>query len=88
MDGNISIKGDGHAGGQLILVERGHVLMKKISTKRNFTLIGMTVLTGEPVICSLIIEGKRPNVSVEAGVDIQVFLTGSFSDNDFVLKNW
>ena len=86
--GNISMKGDGHAGGQLMLVERGQVPMKKISTNnKKFTLIGLTALTGEPVMCVLIIEGKRPNPSIEAGIDIRVSPTGSFSDNDFLLKN-
>ncbi len=86
--GNLSMKEDGHAGGQLMLVERGQVPMKKISTSnKKFMLIGPTALTGEPVMCILIIEGKRPNRSIVAGVDIRVTPTGSFSDNDFVLKN-
>ena len=86
--GSISMKGDGHAGGQLMLVEKVQVPMKKISSNsKKFTLIGLTALTGEPVMCFLIIEGKRPNPSIEAGIDIRVTPTGSFSDSDFILKN-
>ncbi len=85
---NISMKGDGHAGGQLMLVERGQVLMKKISTNnKKFTLLGPTALTGEPLMCILIIEGKGSNGSIKAGVKIRQIPTGSFSDNVFVLKN-
>ena len=69
--GLISMKGDGHVGGELMLVEKGQVPMKKISSNsKKFTLIGLTALTGEPVICILIIEGKRPNPSIEARIDI------------------
>ena len=62
--------------------------MKKISTNnKKFNLIGLTALTGEPVMCAVVIEGKIPDRSVEAGIDIRVSPTGSFPDNDFVLKN-
>ena len=81
------MKGNGHVGVQLILVERGQVPMKNISTHNKiFTLIGLTALTGEPVMCALVIEGKISNRFMEAGIDIQVSSTGLFSDNDFVLK--
>ena len=60
---------------------------EKISTNnKKFTLIGLTAFTGEPVMCILIIEGKKPNASIEAGIDIRVTPTGSFSDRDFILK--
>ena len=82
------MKGDRRAGGQLMLVERGQVSMKKISTNnKKLTLIGLVALTRETVMCALIIKGKRPNASIEAEVEIRVSPTGSFSDNDFVLKN-
>ena len=71
-----------------MLVEKGQVPMKKISSNsKKFTLIGLTVLTCEPIMCILIIEGKRPNPSIEAGIDIRVTPTGSFSDSDFIWKN-
>ena len=58
--GNISMKGDGHVGGELLLGERGTVPQKKSSTRsKKFTMIGLTVFTGEPVMCILIIEGKN-----------------------------
>jgi len=86
--GSISMKGDGHVGGQLMLVGKGQVPMKKISTNdKKFTLIGLTAFTGEPVMCVLILEGKRPNPSVEAGIDIRITPNSSCSDADFIMKN-
>ena len=82
------MKGDGHVGGQFMLVGKGHVPMKKISTNdRRFTLIGLTAFTGEPVMCGLILEGKRPNPSIEAGIDIRISPNGSDSDPDFIMNN-
>ena len=86
--GSISMKGDGHVGGQLYVCGRKEYPKKKIPTKsKKFTMIGLTALTGEPVMCILIIEGKLPNGSIEAGIDFTVTPTGSSSDSDFIIKN-
>ena len=86
--GNISMKGDGHVGGELYLTEKGRVPQKKTSTRnRKFTMIGLTALTGVPVMCIIILEGKRPNGSIEAGIDITIQPKGAPSDHDFILKN-
>ena len=86
--GLISMKGDGHVGGQLMLVGKGQVPMKTISTNdKRFTLIGLIAFNGEPVMCILILEGKGPNPSIEAGIDIRISPNGSDSDPDFILKN-
>ena len=70
--GNLSMKGDGNEGGKLLLGERGYVVQEKASThSRKFTMIGFTALTGDPVMCVLIFEGKRPNGSIEAGINHQ-----------------
>ena len=50
-------------------------------------MIGLTALTGVPVMCIIIIEGKRPNGSIEAGIDITIKPEGGPSDHDFILKN-
>ena len=61
---------------------------KEISTKsKKFTMIGLTALTGDPVMCILIIEGKTPNGAVEAGNYFTVMPTGKPSDDDYIIKN-
>jgi len=55
---NISQKGDGHVGGQMFIVERGVTPKKRCSVKdHHFTVMGLTSLTGEPVMCVVIIAG-------------------------------
>ena len=83
---NISIKGDGHHGGELLLVEKGTIAQRKVSTRnRKFTLIGLTSFTGDPVMCVIIIEGKLPNGAIEVGVDIWVQQNGKSTDKDFIM---
>ena len=86
--GNLSMKGDGNEGGKLLLGERGCVAQEKASTRsRKFTMIGFTALTGDPVMCVLIFEGKKPNGAIEAGIDITVTPDGTASDPNFVEIN-
>ena len=86
--GNLCMKGDGHAGGQLFLTAPGRVPQQKASSKnRRFTLIGLTALSGEPVMCVIILEGKNPKASIEAGIDINVQPVGDVNDEDFVQNN-
>ena len=75
-------------GGHLYVCGKKEYPKKKIPTKsKKFTMIGLTALTGEPVMYILIIEGKLPNGSIEAGIDFTVTPTGSSSDSDFIIKN-
>ena len=86
--GNISMKGDGHHGGELLLAEKGTIAQRKSSTRnRKFTLIGLTSFTGDPVMCVIIIEGKLPNGAIEAGVDIRIEPNGKSTDKDFLINN-
>ena len=50
-------------------------------------MIGLTALTGDPLICILILEGKTPNGSVEAGIDFTVTPVGEPSDDDYIIRN-
>ena len=85
---NISMKGDGHAGGELLLTAKKSVGQRKCSTRnRKFTLIGLTAFSGEPVMCVIIVEGKLPNGAIEAGIDITVTPKGSIDDPDFIFNN-
>ena len=86
--GSISMNGDGHRGGTLYLCGKKHVPKKKISTKsKKFTMIRLTALAGDPMMCVLIIEGKTPNGSVESGIDFIVMPSGEPSDEDYIIRN-
>ena len=86
--GNISMKGDGHAGGQLFITERGSVPYRKVSSSdKRFTLIGLTALNGQPVMCVIIIQGKIPKLDVEKGVDITVQPEGDSNEVGFFFNN-
>lgn len=86
--GNTSQKGDGHIGGKKVVGERGCVSQVKASKKeKKFTVIGLTALNGEPVMCIIIIEGKERKIEVEMGLDYSVPWDGSPDDADFILKN-
>ena len=86
--GNISMKGDGHAGGRLYLAAKGRVAYRKYcKADRKFTLIGLTSLTGQPVMCIVIIQGTMHNRAAEVGIDVTVQPNGNPTDADFFIKN-
>ena len=56
--GNISQKGDGHEAGKLLVCEKGMEPQKTINTKdAHWTLLGLTSLNGDPVMCIIIFSG-------------------------------
>ena len=65
--GNILMKGDGHVGGRLYLTANGKTASRKASkADRRLTLIGLTSLNGQPVMCIVIIQGSiRPNRAIK-----------------------
>ena len=83
------MKGDGHAGGQLFVCEKGTIPQKKVSKRdKRFTLMGLTMLTGDPVMCVLVIQGKNENALIEMGVDPFKDLHGlNENDPEFLKKN-
>ena len=86
--GNINMKGDGHIGGETYLCEPGVIPQQKSSrADKHFTLLGLTLLTGEPLMCVVIFAGKRRNPQYEMGVDPRVKPVGNADDEDYVLKN-
>ena len=51
-------KDDGLAGGELLLTEKGSIAQRKISTKnKHYTVLGLTMLTGHPIMCVVIMAG-------------------------------
>ena len=77
------MKGDGHAGGKLLLGAPETVAYDRVLvTEKRFTLIGLTALDGSPVMCILIIQGKTKDLSVETGINIRVTPEGDAEDGD------
>ena len=82
------MKGEGHCGNQKFLTGSGTVPYRKVSaTEKRFTMIGLTALDGQPVMCILIIRGKRPHLDVETVIDITIEPEGDASDVNFFFKN-
>ena len=66
--GNLSMKGDD--GRKKILCAQGQVPREKASgIDRHFTTIGLTTLSGEALMCIVIMKGKRVWQDVELGID-------------------
>ena len=79
--GNTSQRGDGLVGGQLLLTEPGQVGQRKISTKnKHYTLLGLTLLTGRPLMCVVIMAGDKPKPEVETKIDIFADQIGASTD--------
>ena len=83
--GNTSQKGDGNNGGELHVCAKGMVPQQKASTKdKHFTLLGLTALNGDPVMCVVIFAGKRETKLYECGVDVFAEKVGDVSDGNFL----
>ena len=86
--GNTSQKGDGHLGGELMLCETGKSPQRKVNTKnKHYTVLGLTTLSGKPVMCCIIFAGLRENALCETGLDLTAEIIGETSDDDFLEKN-
>ena len=68
--GDINMINDGHSGGTKYLSRKGDTPnINSTKKKKKFTVLGLTTLDGQPVMCVLIMEGKDHNVFVELGID-------------------
>ena len=86
--GNTSQKGDGFVGGEKLLCERGTVVRQKISVKdKHYTVLGLTNLDGETIMCIVIIAGIKRSVLVETGLDVTADLVGTYGDVNFMKDN-
>ena len=86
--GNIHMTGDGDIGGEQYLCEKGTVPQMKTSKgDKHFTLLGLTLLSGDALMCVVIFSGKRRNTMVETGIDMFAEEFGEVSDKDYILKN-
>ena len=82
--GNISQKGDGLIGGELLLTEPGQVAQQTTLTKdKHYTLLGLTLLTGQHLVCVLIMVGDTPKIEVKTDIDICVEQVVVPTDRDY-----
>ena len=86
--GNTNQKGDGNVGGELQLCESEKTPQQQINIKyKHYILLGLTVLTGKPVMCVVIFSSTKEHVIVETGLDLSTPIFGSPADADFFEKN-
>ena len=86
--GNISQKGDGAVGGELMLCEKGKTPQQKISTKdKHYTVLGITNLEGLAVMCVVIFSGKVRQPLTETGLDLSVDVVGDIGDINYFRNN-
>ena len=70
--GNINMKGDGHIGGDMYHNKAGVIVQQKVSRNdKNFTLCGLTLLNGKPIVCIVILAGIRENNLIELGIKLK-----------------
>ena len=67
---NLSQDCDNRVGGELYLTGRKDEAYKSISTRhQHFTVLGLTSLDGRPVLCVVILSGKKIDIPSMAGID-------------------
>ena len=54
---------------------------------QHFTVLGFTALTGEPVLCMIIVAGVIEAYEVETGIDIDAPVIGDPTDKDYFQNN-
>ena len=85
--GNTLQKGDGRLGDELLLCENGKSPQRKINTKnKHYTVLGITTLSGLPVMCCIFFAGITENPLYELGLDLTVDIIGDHTDDDFFTK--
>jgi hypothetical protein len=76
---NLSMMKDGHAGGQKFVVGKGNEAKLKGTKKdKHFTCLGLTLLSGDPLMCVVLIDGQKEDLLVRTGIDPQC---SSFNNN-------
>ena len=83
--GNTSQNGDGNNGGELYVCGKNITPRLKPSTKeKQFTLLGLTVLNGDAVMCVVIFAGVHEESLYQRGIDIFAEKVGEVSDEIFL----
>ena len=85
---NTSQEKDGRRGNEKFLCARGSTPEKRIATKSNhFTVIGITLLDGTPVMCVVIFAATILRGHEATGYDQFAEHVGHADDADFIAKN-
>ena len=86
--GNTSQKSDGYVGGELMFCKTGKMPQQNSNTKiKHYTLLGLTALSGKPIMCCVIFSGKNENILCETGFDMNAEFVGSPDDPGFFENN-
>ena len=83
-----SMMKDGHMGGKKYVCAVDDQV-KEVSTNsaRHFTTIGLTALDGNPVICVVIVQGKKRDILVEAGIDLEYIIDDDNDDIQYAIND-
>jgi hypothetical protein len=69
---NINMTKDGHVNGTKFVVDRKDEAKQKATKKdKHFTCLGLTLLSGPPLMCVIIVDGKQDDLLVRTGVDVE-----------------
>ena len=72
------------------MCRKGKTPQKKAAKKdKHFTLLGLTLLTSDPLMCVIIFSGKERKDLVELGIDpfCEEEIIGELGNTDFIIKN-
>lgn len=85
---NTSQEGDGAGGGEKKIIGRGTAAEVSAAVNvSHFTVLGFTAVTGEPVMCGIVVQGETVRSDVVTGIDPFVKKIGSEDDSDFIANN-
>ena len=86
--GDINMINDSYVGNMKFLSRPGQVPKINATKKsKKFTLLGLTSLSGKPILCVLIFQGVERNVYLESGIDTMHEKINDFIDADDEGKN-
>jgi hypothetical protein len=67
---NLNMVSDGHVGGKRYICEKGDEPKTPSSKKeKHFTCLGLTSLSGEQVMCVVIVDSMKENLLIRTGVN-------------------
>ena len=86
--GDLNMMNDGFIGGKKFLCRTGDTAKMNATKKtRKFTLLGVTNMIGDPIMCVVIFEGKERNILMESGIDPMHPKCDSFDWDSFDAEN-
>ncbi len=90
---NINMTKDGHVNGTKFVVDKNDEAKQNASKKdKHFTCLGLTLLSGEALMCVVIIDGKTDDLLTPSGVEVESSLYDDSvlqgeDEHDRLLKN-